>query len=123
MAIARCLAGEPGFLLLDEPTAHLDLHHVIDLLELARSLADSGRGVVIATHDLGTISRVATHFVVLDGGRVVATGAPGEVLTPQIRRDVFSVEAERVNTSSGELTFVFTKQGRSPQASAAEVTR
>jgi ABC-type cobalamin/Fe3+-siderophores transport system ATPase subunit len=121
VAIARCLAGEPGFLLLDEPTAHLDLHYVIGLLELARSLADSGRGVAVATHDLSIISRVATHFVVLNAGRVVAAGASGEVLTPQICREVFSVEAERVNTSSGEPTIVFTKQAQSARVSAAEV--
>jgi iron complex transport system ATP-binding protein len=122
VAIARCLAGEPEFLLLDEPTAHLDLQYVMGLLELARSLADSGRGVAIATHDLGAIWRVATHVVVLSGGRVVATGTPDDVLTPQVCREVFAVDAEWVNTSSGEPTMVFSKQGRSSRPStAAEV--
>jgi iron complex transport system ATP-binding protein len=119
VAIARCLAGEPEFLLLDEPTAHLDLQYVIGLLDLARSLADSGCGVAIATHDLSAAWRVATHVVVLSGGRVVAAGAPDDVLTPQVCRDVFAVEAERVNTSSGEPTIVFTKQARFTRPSAA----
>jgi iron complex transport system ATP-binding protein len=118
VAIARCLAGEPEFLLLDEPTAHLDLQHVIGLLELAGSLAGSGRGVAIATHDLSAILRVATHVVVLNAGCVVATGAPDDVLTPQVCREVFAVDAERVNTSTGEPTIVFTKHSRSSRSSA-----
>jgi iron complex transport system ATP-binding protein len=114
VAIARCLAADPEVMLLDEPTAHLDLEHALSILGLCRALADEGRAIAIATHDIGAISRVATHMVVLSDGRVVADGHPGDVLTPVICRDVFAVDAEVVFTADGRQAFVFSQFSEGP---------
>lgn len=110
VAIARCLAAEPEVVLLDEPTAHLDLEHALSILGLCRSLAAAGSAVALATHDLATIARVATHVVVLSAGRIVMAGRPDDVLTPAVCRDVFSVDAEVATTGSGRRTLVFSDQ-------------
>jgi len=107
VAIARCLAAEPAVLLLDEPTAHLDLEHALGVFGVCRALAEAGKTIVFATHDLGTAARFATDAVVLRAGRVVASGAPADVLTPQRCRDVFAVETEIVATADGRPAFVF----------------
>lgn len=109
VAMARCLAADPDVMLLDEPTAHLDLEHALAILGLCRSLADEGRAIAVATHDIGAIARVATHVVVLRNGRIVGDGNPDEVLTPVICRDVFAVDAEIVSTADGRQAFVFSR--------------
>ena len=119
VAIARCLASEPGILLLDEPTAHLDLEHVLSVFALCRSLAAAGKAVVIATHDLSGASRIATNVVLLRGGRIVAAGPPFQVLTRAICRDVFSVEAEVLATADGRPAFVFSSSGASDRPASS----
>ena len=82
--LARALAQQPALLLLDEPTAALDLGHAQQVLELVDDLRRSERLTVVATlHDLVLAGQYAQHLVLLDGGRVVAAGAPAEVLTEQ----------------------------------------
>jgi iron complex transport system ATP-binding protein len=88
--LARALAQQPGVLMLDEPTNHLDLAHQIDLLATVREL---GLTVVAALHDLDLAAAFCDHLVVLRDGRVVATGAPPDVLTSQLVHDVYGVEA------------------------------
>ncbi|MTV25223.1 heme ABC transporter ATP-binding protein [Nitriliruptoraceae bacterium ZYF776] len=80
-ALARVLAQRTGVLLLDEPTAALDIHHQELVLELARARARAGDAVVVVLHDLGLAAAHADRIVLLDGGRVAAVGAPAEVLT------------------------------------------
>jgi len=107
VAIARCLAAEPTVLLLDEPTAYLDLEHALSVLALCRSLASSGTAIAFATHDLGAAARYATAVVLLHGGRIVCSGSPAEVLTPARCREVFSVDMHIVSTADGRPAFVF----------------
>jgi iron complex transport system ATP-binding protein len=107
VVIARCLAAKPAVLLLDEPTAHLDLEHALSVLTLCRALADRGTAVVFATHDLGNAARFATDSVLLQGGRIVASGPPAAVLTPARLRDVFAVDTPIVTTTDGRPAFVF----------------
>jgi len=90
---ARALAQDTPLLLADEPTAGLDPSHQIALMRLFGELAASGRGVVASLHDLGLAARWCSRLVLLDNGRIVADGRPGEVLTPQTLRAVYGVEA------------------------------
>jgi iron complex transport system ATP-binding protein len=107
VAIARCLATTPDVILLDEPTAHLDIEHGLSILSLCRTLTDAGRTIALATHDLAAVLRYATAAVVLHHGHVAAAGAPLDVLTPDICRDVFAVQSEIVHTAEGQEAFVF----------------
>ncbi|WP_448006544.1 ABC transporter ATP-binding protein [Agromyces bauzanensis] len=91
--LARALAQEPELLLLDEPTNHLDVHAQLTMLGLLRELAHGGLTVLAALHDLSLAAGYADHVIVLTGGRVVAAGEPGVVLTPQLIREVWGVEA------------------------------
>lgn len=80
--IARALAQEPVTLVLDEPTAALDLHYEMETFELLRALADTaGITVVVATHNLNLAARFASELLLLSEGRIAATGAPAGVLT------------------------------------------
>ena len=91
--LARVLAGRPRWVLADEPLAALDLAHQAALLERLRALADGGAGVVAVLHDLALARNHADRVVVLDLGRVVADGAPGEALSPERLASVWGVEA------------------------------
>lgn len=93
--IARVLAQEPEALLLDEPTASLDVHHQVQVLDLVRDLVhEKGLSVVMAIHDLNLAARYCDQLVLLHQGRQVSVGAPEEVLTPENLRAVFNVEAK-----------------------------
>jgi iron complex transport system ATP-binding protein len=91
--IALAVAQDAPVLLLDEPTVHLDLRHQVETMELLVDLNErDGTTIVAVLHDL----RLAAHFfpriALLDGGRLVADGAPGEVLVPDRIREVFGVD-------------------------------
>ena len=74
MRLARALAATPRLLLLDEPTAALDIGHEMELFELLRELVADGLGVLVITHQLNLAARYADRMVLLDRGRVVARG-------------------------------------------------
>ena len=105
--IARSLATRSRILLLDEPTASLDVEHGLDVLELCRSLADEGRTVAIATHDLNGACRFADRVALLDSGKLVDVGSPGEVLTSANLERAFHVRSEAVSSSDGSSFLVF----------------
>lgn len=87
--LARALAQEPRLLLLDEPTASLDVRHEMELLELVSELVASGLGGLMITHELNLAARYADQVIVLDRGRTVASGRPAEVITPAVLGPVF----------------------------------
>jgi cobalamin transport system ATP-binding protein len=85
VVVARALAQEAAIVLLDEPTAALDIGHQQQALDLLDGLrAESGLTLVAAMHDLTLAAQYADRMVLLDGGRVVADGAPTEVLTAPV---------------------------------------
>lgn len=90
--VAMALAQETPTLLLDEPTTFLDISHQYELLELCRSLRlEGGRTLVAVLHDLNQAARFGTHLIVMKAGRVVASGAPSDVLTEDLVREVFDL--------------------------------
>ena len=90
--VARALASEAPALLLDEPTASLDVRHALGLHTLLRRLADGGRVVVIVLHDLAEVRRHADRAVLLQDGRVFAAGPVSEVVAPGPIEAVYGVE-------------------------------
>lgn len=87
--VARALAQEPRTLLLDEPTASLDIAHEMALFELLAELRTDGVTIVIVTHNLNIAARYADRLVLLDRGRVAAAGLPADVLTRDIVERVY----------------------------------
>jgi iron complex transport system ATP-binding protein len=90
--LARALATEAKFLLLDEPTANLDLAHQAMMLRLVRSRCDRGdTAAVVVTHDVNLAAEFATRVMLLKDGRTIAVGSPDEVLTAELLRRVFDL--------------------------------
>ncbi|WP_176725240.1 MULTISPECIES: amino acid ABC transporter ATP-binding protein [unclassified Streptomyces] len=80
VAIARALAMEPELLLFDEPTSALDPELVGEVLAVMKDLADGGMTMIVVTHEIGFAREVADTVVFLDGGRIIESGPPGDVL-------------------------------------------
>jgi iron complex transport system ATP-binding protein len=99
--IARALAQDPAVLLLDEPTAHLDLRHRIQVLALVREFAAAGRSALVVSHDLSLAARSCDRLALLAGGGVLASGPPAAVLTPENLRVAFHIEADVVTAPDG----------------------
>ena len=91
--MARALATEAPILLLDEPTANLDLSHQATLLTVVRNRCNSGEaGALVVTHDINLAAQFADSIVLMKQGRSVQAGTPKAVLQPQILQDVFGVK-------------------------------
>jgi len=90
--LARALASEAPIVLLDEPTASLDLAHALHFLGLLRELAGAGRCILVVLHDLEQVRRCADHCVLLDQGRIAASGPTAEVIRAEPIRRVYGVE-------------------------------
>lgn len=91
--IALALAQEPRVLLLDEPTTFLDISHQLDVMTLLQRLnRESELSIVMVLHDLNQAARFSHRLVAIHTGQVYAAGAPDDVLTEQMMREVFQVE-------------------------------
>jgi iron complex transport system ATP-binding protein len=92
--IAMALAQEAEVLLLDEPTTHLDIAHQFQTLELIHRLqTEMGRTIITVLHDLNQAARYSDHIFVMKDGQQYAEGTPDEMITREMLREVFSVEA------------------------------
>ncbi len=105
--IARSLAVEPEFILLDEPTANLDVEHSLEILELCRLLAREGQSVVLATHDLNAVARYATSVVLIQAGQLTDCSSDQQILDPRSLEKVFGIRAELLATTDGQPVYVF----------------
>jgi iron complex transport system ATP-binding protein len=95
--VAMALAQDPDLLLLDEPTTYLDVAHQVEMLDLLADLnRRRGTTVVMVLHDLNLSARYADHLVALRDGVVVAEGAPRDVVTEEVVREVFGLESRVV---------------------------
>ena len=99
--LAQALVQEADLLLLDEPTAHLDVQYQFSVLQEVQALVAAGRTVITVFHDLERAARYAERLLILDEGRLVADGAPRAVLTPGCIADVFGMEARVEPRSEG----------------------
>jgi iron complex transport system ATP-binding protein len=102
VSLARALATGAPIQLWDEPVAQLDVRHALEVLRLARQLTTGGTTMVVSLHDLRAAYRF-DRVLVLDQGRLVGNGAPHQVLTAALIRQVFRVEATFVESLVPEL--------------------
>jgi iron complex transport system ATP-binding protein len=103
VALARVLAQDTSVLLLDEPTAALDIRHQELVLDLLREKARSGCLVIVVLHDLAAAAAFADRIILIADSRLVATGTPAEVLTPELLTRVYQHPVEVIN-ERGALT-------------------
>jgi iron complex transport system ATP-binding protein len=106
--LARAMVGDPTVLLVDEPLAGLDPRHALDGIARLRRLADGGKLVLAAMHELTLAARCTTHIAVMHEGRLVAFGPTAETLTAELLREVFEVDAcvSRPGTPGATVDFV-----------------
>lgn len=104
--LARVLAGEPQWLLADEPLASLDPAHQLDVLDRLKACAAAGAGVAVVLHDLTQAARVADEVMVLKEGRLLAFGARDDVLTPEILAAAYGVAVHVGESADGDRLIV-----------------
>lgn len=93
--IARALAQEPKYLLLDEPTAHLDINQQLEIMDLVKRLSkEKGIGVIAVFHDVNLAARYCENLILMKNGKVYSFGKTGDVLTGENIKEVFGVNAE-----------------------------
>ena len=115
--LARALAQEPGLLVLDEPTAALDVRHEMELFELVRRLVNEGIGALIITHHLNVAARYADRMLLLHRGRVAGEGTPREVLRRELLDTVFEWPVAIATWSDGAPQVVPLRPGEAPDHS------
>lgn len=95
--IAMALAQDSDYILLDEPTAYLDISHQLELMKTLRKLSADGKGIVAVLHDLPLAFAFSDSIVLLNGGKVVAQGCPKDIYNTPIIREVFGIELDYIN--------------------------
>ncbi|WP_419182500.1 ABC transporter ATP-binding protein [Paracoccus seriniphilus] len=101
--IARALAQETPLMLADEPIAGLDPAQQLACMRLFRELACEGHGLLVSIHDLGLAARFCTRLVLLAEGRIIADGAPQDVLGDELMQRAFQIRTQRIETEHGPL--------------------
>lgn len=96
--IARALVQDTPCLILDEPTNHLDIKYQLELMEMVKSL---GRTMLAAIHDLNIAAHYCDKLYAIQDGRIVASGTPEEILTPELIRNLYEVEAKVIRDQDG----------------------
>ncbi|AJY76813.1 ABC transporter ATP-binding protein [Paenibacillus beijingensis] len=121
--IAMALAQETDMLFLDEPTTYLDMTHQLEVLKLLQRLnAEQGRTIVMVVHDLNHATRFAQHMVAIKQGVVVSEGTPQEVITHDVLRNVFGIEADVVYCSRSGVPLCLPYELAGMQSESDKVT-
>ncbi len=102
-------AGAASLLLLDEPTAGLDLCHRFVALRIARDFAEKGTAVFAILHDLNLAASYADHVIILCRGKIAATGSPDDVFQPKIIEEVFQVKAKLLRDQDSGTSYIVTQ--------------
>jgi iron complex transport system ATP-binding protein len=102
--IARALAQEAPYIVMDEPTASLDFGNQVRVLDQVRALKAGGTGLILASHDPDQALRLADRVIVMAEGRIAAAGPPGEVLTAALLKRVYGVDAAVAEVVGGGRT-------------------
>ena len=101
--IATVLAQKPEIMFLDEPTTYLDISHQLETMNLVKKLnRETGIGVVMVLHDLAQAMEVSDHVIVIRDGEKYDEGAPQNVITSKMMKDVYQVECEILNVPGRE---------------------
>jgi ABC-type cobalamin/Fe3+-siderophores transport system ATPase subunit len=111
--LARVLAGEPSWILADEPLANLDPGFQLDILNLLRRQAEAGKGVVAVLHDLHHAVRFADHLVLLHEGRLFVQGSVDDVITPANLAHVYGIDANLFQDEEGSVQLFIKGKDRS----------
>jgi iron complex transport system ATP-binding protein len=95
--IAMALAQQTDLILLDEPTTYLDMAHQLEVLELLYSLnRNQGCTIAMVLHDLNLAARFSDYMIAIRSGKIIQHGSPKEVMTPEVLKETFSIDAEVV---------------------------
>lgn len=101
--IAKAYVQEPKLMLVDEPTAHLDMKYKLQVMEYLRSMSRSDMTVLVAEHDISLMARYCDVCVIMRRGRIVTVGDPKEVVTEDLIREVYEVESRVGLDADGEI--------------------
>lgn len=100
---ARVLVGDPEWIMLDEPMAHLDLAHQLDMVDLLKSIKDNGKSIVIIVHDLHQAAQLADNIIIMKDGLIDSEGPTSAVLNSAVLERVFGIKAD-ITTDDGVLS-------------------
>ncbi len=100
---ARLLAGEPEWILLDEPMANLDLAHQLDMAKLLKTLRQKGKSIIIILHDLQQAAQLADNIIIMNSGCIHAIGTTSQALTRHNLNIIFGVDAQINNNGDNML--------------------
>lgn len=101
--IAKAYVQEPKLMLVDEPTSHLDMKYKLDVMEYLQSMSRTDMTVVIAEHDISLMARYCDVCIIMKKGQIVTIGDPKKVITPDLIRDVYEVDARVGLDEDGEI--------------------
>lgn len=109
--IAKAYVQEPRLMLVDEPTSHLDMKYKLDVMEYLNAMVKKDMTVLVAEHDISLMARYCDLCIIMRKGEIFAIGKPKEIITPELIRDVYDVDASVGFDDEGEL-YVLPKRHR-----------